>query len=89
MQIDVSRLAGSVDAFEMDRNIFQKYSYFQFLQNVSRKRTAEDSEFDECFQKRSYALEDDIVVPAVSAAGLLGRQPERSPKGPDVLRDQS
>ena len=48
---DVSRLAGSVDAFEMDRKVFQKYSYFKFLQNISRKRTAEVSEFDECFQR--------------------------------------
>ena len=72
----------------MDRRIFQQYSHHKFLENIGRKRAADESEFDEYFfQKRSEAVEDDIVVAAVSAAVMLGRSLERTPKGPNVARD--
>ena len=77
-----------MNAFEMDGRIFQQYSHHKFLENICRKRAADESEFDEYFfqKKRSEAVEDDIVVAAISAAVMLGRSPERTP---NVVRDHS
>ena len=43
-------------AFEMDRRIFQQYSYHKFLENICRKRAADESEFDEYFCQEKVKL---------------------------------
>ena len=75
-----------MNAFGMDRPIVQ---HQKFLENIRRKRAADEREFDEYFfQKRSESV-DDVIVAAVSAAVMLGRSPERTPKWPNVARDHS
>ena len=76
-----------MNAFEMARRIVQQYSHHKFLENICRKRAADESEFDEYFfQKKKEAVENDIVIAAVSAAVMLGRSPERTP---NVAREYS
>ena len=71
----------------MERSIVQHH---KLLENIRRKRAADEREFDEYFfQKRSESVDDDVIVAAVSAAVMLGRSPERTPKGPNVARDHS
>ena len=44
-----------MNAFEMDRRIFQQYSHHKFLENICRKRAADESEFDEYFFQKKKA----------------------------------
>ena len=57
-----------MNAFEMDRRIFQQYLYHRFLQNICQKRAADEIEFDEHFFPKRYEA---IVVAAVMLGGHL------------------
>ena len=45
-----------MNAFEMDRRIFQQYSHHKFLENIFRTRAADESEFVEYFNKKKAKL---------------------------------
>ena len=45
-----------MNAFEKDIRIFQQYSYHKFLQNICRKRAADEREFDGHFFKKEVKL---------------------------------
>ena len=58
-----------MNVFEMDRPIVQ---HQKFLENIRRKRAADEREFDEYFfLKRRESVHGDVIVAAVSAAAAV------------------